>query len=77
MRIYNHDEDSTCDNVTIYLTNMEAKELYDDLASLMEQPLNNHAHISSEDHQREVTICIYDKDKLDGFDDRSKEILST
>lgn len=76
MRIYDPDNDKTFDNVTLYLTIDEARELYDDLAGIIEHPAGNHAHINSSDYQKEVTVCVYDTEHLDLFDEKSKKILS-
>ena len=77
MRIYDSEGDKTLDNITLYLTIDEAKELYNDLINLIERPVGNHLHISSNDYQRELTVCIYEKDNLSMFDEKSKKILST
>jgi hypothetical protein len=76
MRIYDPDNSKTFDNVTIYLTIEEAKELYGDLAGLIDRPVGNHAHINSSDYKQEITMCIYDTDKIDLFDEKTKNILS-
>ncbi|NKB23587.1 MAG: hypothetical protein GKR87_04255 [Kiritimatiellae bacterium] len=75
MHIYDPDNEKVIDNVTLYLTPAEAKEIYDDLKRVMDKPRGNHAHISSADLQREITICIYREEDLDTFDEKSKEIL--
>lgn len=76
MRIYNQKNDKTFDSITIYLTIEEARELHDDLNSLIKHPQGNHVHVSSNDFQYELTVCIYDKDNLDLFDEKSKIVLS-
>lgn len=76
MRIYDSDNDKSFDNVTLYLTIDEARELYNDLAGLIERPAGNHVHINSSDYQREVTVCVYDTENLDLFDEKSKKILT-
>lgn len=75
MRIHDSDNDKVTDNVTLYLTSTEAQELIDDLAEVLSNPKGNHAHISSANYQQELTVCIYNLDDLDEFDDRSKAII--
>lgn len=75
MHIYDADADNELNAITLYLTPDEAGELRDDLVRLLAQPRGNHAHISSPDFQREATICVYRKEDIDTFDDRSREIL--
>ena len=77
MRIYDSDDDKTIDNVTLYLTVDEARELHDDLAGLIDRPAGNHAHINSSDYQKEITMCIYDAKNLDSFDEKTKKILNS
>ena len=42
----------------------EASELRDSLDELLKKPLNNHAHITNENFQKEITVCIYDINNL-------------
>ncbi len=75
MRILDNISDKSLKNVILYLTFEEASELRDSLDELLEKPLHNHAHVSSEDYQKEVTVCIYDVNNLQGFDERSKSLI--
>lgn len=75
MRILDEISDKSLENVILYLTFAEASELRDSLDELLKKPLNNHAHISSENFQKELTICIYDMDNLNGFDERSVNLI--
>ena len=75
MHIYDSNNDKTVDNVVLYLTPEEAKELFDDLGRVMKNPCGNHAHVSSSDYQRELTVCVYRKEDIDTFDKRSRQIL--
>lgn len=62
MRIFDENSDKSLENVTLYLTLSEAKELRDSLIDLIDKPLNNHSHIPSDDFQKELTVCIYDSE---------------
>jgi hypothetical protein len=64
MRILDEVTNKSLKNITLYLTFSEATELLDSLAQIIKKPINNHDHISSEDYQKEITICIYDKKNL-------------
>lgn len=75
MRILNEDSDKSLDKVIIYLTMPEAKELKDSLEAIINKPLGNHSHIPDENFEKELTICIYDVNNLDGFDDRSTDLI--
>ena len=77
MRILNLDNDTKVDQVILYLTKDNAEELRDSIGCLLNDPKNNHAHIYSEDYNKEITVCIYDLEELDeyGFNKRSKKII--
>lgn len=76
MRIYNVDKDEKLNNVTLYLTTDEAQEMKDSLELLIN---NNHQHEHIPDREdafkREITVCIYSKDNLSHFDERSKKLI--
>lgn len=75
MRIYDFDNDRTIDNVVLYLTPAETRELYNGLARVIETPRRVHVHISSNDYQRELTLCVYRKEDIETFDEKSRQIL--
>jgi len=64
------------DNVLLFLTVEEAKELRHDLDDLLKKkPSTGHAHIPDADYKRELTICVYDANDLDGLDERSRKLI--
>jgi len=75
MRILDQDSDKPLNEVILYLTHAEAVELRDSLNSLLDKLSNDHAHISDENYQRELTVCIYDIKNLFGFNERSKKLI--
>lgn len=75
MHILDQTSDKSLKNVTLYLTHSEALELRDSLNDLLQNRLNNHAHISNESFKKEITVCIYDKDNLKGFNERSINLI--
>ena len=75
MRILDEISNKSLKNVTLYLTPLEASELRDSLDELLKKPLNNHAHISNESFQKEITVCVYDVNNLNGFNDRSIDLI--
>ena len=75
MRLLDGDSDKSLDEVFIYLTKLEAKELVDSLESLLASTIGNHNHISSNDYKKEITVCIYDEKILEGFSERSKKLI--
>lgn len=75
MRIYNKDSDQSLNTATIYLSISQAKELMDALETLITHSFNSHIHVSSEDYQKEVTVCIYNTDNLGNFNARSKKLI--
>jgi len=79
MRILDQDNDNKLDQICIYLRLEEAKELRDFLDDLISNPpAGQHRHVSSEDFQKEITVCLYDKNNkeiMQQFDKRSIKLI--
>lgn len=75
MYILDEKTDKSIKKIILYLTYSEASELKDSLENLLRKPLNNHEHISNEDFKKEITICIYDVNNLNGLNDRSINLI--
>lgn len=75
MKILNEDENKSLDQVTIYLTLAEAQELRDSLESLLSNPIGHHEHIPNNDFSKELTVCIYDLNDIEQFNEQSKKII--
>ncbi len=78
MRIYNVDSDQKVNEVILYLTPDEAQEMKDSLELILkDNKKNRHEHIPDResDFKREITVCIYRKDNLSSFDERSKKFI--
>jgi hypothetical protein len=76
MRILDEVADQSLSVVTIYLTKSEAEELRDSLEQLLANWQSRHEHVSSSDYKRQITVCIYDVENLEGFDERSKQLIN-
>ena len=77
MRIYDEDNDKASENVSLFLTVEEAKEMIDTLEGLLVQAKNTatHAHLNDDDYEHEITVTIYDENKLDGLHERIKKLI--
>jgi hypothetical protein len=77
MRIYNVDADKKVNKAILYLTPDEAQEMKDSLELLIGKKNHHHEHIPdrTDNFKREITICIYTKDNLATFDERSKKLI--
>ena len=77
MRIYNLDENKKVNKVILYLTPDEAQEMNDSLDLLINNKKHQHEHIPDRENyfKREITICIYSKDNLSAFDERSQKLI--
>lgn len=75
MRILDQNSGKSLENVTLYLTTAEAMELRDSVNEIINRTLNNHAHISDENFQKEITVCIYEINNLKGLDERSINLI--
>jgi hypothetical protein len=74
VRFHNQDNDTKIDTIGLFLTLPEARQLRDDLKMLIEHPVGNHCHISSDEYHKEMTVSIYDEEHLNecGFGERAK-----
>jgi len=75
VRILDNDNDKKLDTVGLFLTKEELIQLKADIDSLIQNPKNQHTHLSSEDYQKEITVCIYDPKNLEGLHDRCKFLI--
>ena len=76
MRILDGDYTRILDSVYIYLTPSEAREMADGLRMLIGKPSERHFHVNDDSFEREVIVSIYTQDNFDGFDERSKRLIS-
>lgn len=75
MRMLDDDRDIKVDNISIFLTKDEALQMIGYLEDLIENPDNHHAHLSSEDYQKEITMCVYDQKNIDSFHPRARKLI--
>lgn len=75
MRILNEIDEISLKKIILFLTMEEALELRDSLNDLIERPLDNHSHITSDDYKKEVTVCIYDLNNLEGFGQKAIDLI--
>ena len=76
MRILDEESNKKLDCVSVFLTKTEAIQLRGYLNQLLSNPTMQHAHLLSEDFQKEITICLYDIKNLEGFNTRSIKLIN-
>jgi hypothetical protein len=77
MRILDTDHNKAIKNLNLYLTIDEAKEMLSDLKNLINKYGNNeHTHINDAEYEREIRLVIYNINNLNGFDVRSKKLIT-
>ncbi len=77
MKLLDVDHQKSLENIAIYLTKDEAKEMCDLLKDLIQQnKKNDHIHINDAEYKHEITIVVYDKADLNGLDTISKKIIN-
>ena len=74
MRILNYADDAPLDNICVYLTRAEAKVMLGYLEQLLAES-GSHFHLNDESYEREITLTVYDPDRLDQYDGRSKKLI--
>ena len=78
MRILDVKNDKSLKKVIIYLTNLEAQELLDDLKAMLKSNERAfHAHVNDLMHEHEITLTLYDENNLMMFDNRSKKLIKS
>lgn len=77
MRIYDEDKDKAIENISIFLTIEEAKEMIDTLEGLLIEGKKTatHSHLNDDNFEHEITVTIYDQKKLDGLHERIKKLI--
>lgn len=76
MRIHDQVGDKSLDRVALFLTPSEAKELKDDLESILGKPAGtDHVHIPGDSYEKEITVCTYDVADLSGFAPRARKLI--
>mgnify|MGYP001559443878 CR=1 FL=1 len=69
------ESDKKLDRVSIFLTIEEAKQLQSYLNKLLASPETQHAHLSSNDYQKEITICLYDNKNFINLHPRAIKLI--
>jgi len=75
MRILDNQTSRALEDICLYLTPSEAKEMMHYLENLLANRDEHHAHINDSSYQREVTLAIYTEDNLNQFDERSRKLI--
>ncbi len=76
MRLFDQEKKKSIADILLLLTSEEASELRDELERLLtESKENNHGHISDSSFTKEITISIYDANKIEGFSHRIKKLI--
>jgi hypothetical protein len=74
MRILDDEADEKLDSVSIFLTKDEMQQLIGYAKQLIEHS-SDHQHLSSNDYQKEITICIYNPENPGKFSPRVERLL--
>jgi hypothetical protein len=70
MRILDDDSGESLQDIILFLTKDEAKELKDSLESMLRKFGNHeHAHINDTEYIRELTVTLYDPNDLSQFNE--------
>ena len=77
MRIQDDDRDVEVRNATLFVTRAEAEEIRESLALLLRLGGVAHDHISTDDFQRELTVCLYEEaGQNSGLNERALRLLA-
>ena len=76
MRLLDIDHDQAFNNLGLYLTPVEARQMIDYLQSLLADPDANHAHLNDSAYKHEVTLFIYTDSNIQYYDEHSKRLIN-
>ncbi len=77
MRILNYTDDMPLNNICVFLTPAEARQMVGYLEQLLEEPEQHHFHLNDDECHREITLTVYQADNLEYYDERSKKLIQT
>lgn len=75
MRILDDESDKKLDNVSIFLTREELKQLIGYAEGLLNKDSSDHYHLSSDDYQKEITLSIYNPESTEKFNPRIIKLI--
>jgi len=75
MRIFSDEDNKKLDEVSLFLTKDEARQLQGYIEEMLDNSENHHFHLSTDDFQKEITICLYDQSQLEGFNSRVRKLI--
>ena len=75
MRIFDSESDKKLDTVMLFLTKVELQQLIGYAKQLLETPSSDHHHLSSEDYQKEIVLCVYDPQNVEKFSSRIQSLI--
>lgn len=76
LRILDTNTNTAIKNIILYLKIEEAKELYDSIGTLLKGEKSiDHAHVNDISFKHEITVVLYDEQKIESLNERSKKII--
>jgi hypothetical protein len=73
MRIYDQSSKRQLNQITLFLTPDEARELADTAAQLAAHP--DHSHVLDESLQRQITIAVYTPGEIAGLSQEAQDVI--
>lgn len=76
MYILDEESNKSLENITLILTKSEIQQLIGYGKQLIENsPSSEHYHLSNENYQKEITICLYDPENISALHPRIQELI--
>ncbi|MBX7067639.1 MAG: hypothetical protein K1X28_10455 [Parachlamydiales bacterium] len=75
--MYNTETDKKTENISLFFTHDEALQLKAYLDQFLAKPIDRglHFHLNSEDYQKQITVCIYDPNKINQLHPRARKLI--
>ena len=76
MYILDEDTDKSVNAITLILSKSEVLQLLGFAKNLLENPpAAEHYHLSSDDYQKEITLCMYDEESIRNLHPRIQKLI--
>lgn len=77
MRISDDATNKNLDGITLFLTEAEAIQLKNYLEQFLKKSKDKgeHFHLSSDDYQKEITVCIYNPKNISTLHPRAQKLI--
>lgn len=76
MHIHDDESNEKLSCITMILTKSEVQQMLGYAKQFLENfPSSDHFHLSSDDYQKEITICLYNPESIESYSPRIQKLI--